>query len=359
MKRILRFSMFLSAFLILLSLTGCASTSIQTGELVIGDSSYRLENGDVLDTNLTVIGGNATLDEGSTVNGDVTVIGANMAIDGKVNGSVSVLGGYVYLNDHAQVTGELVTLGGTVHRSAQAKVLGKTTSGKSNGIPLMRVLPVNMTFDPVTGPLMSFFRALALAALAIVLQLFAAPLMGHTGRTILAQPIASGGIGLLTVVIAPVLIIILAITIILIPLSLLGILALGIAFLFGWLCLGLVRGRQLAAWLKLSWSEPVSAGIGTLALSLLSSMLTLIPCLGWLVNALVGLIGLGAAILTRFGTQDYPAVPAALPQGLYTPPPATPAPAVPHATSEGAGTPQEPSSQAPETGAPGTPGGQA
>ena len=45
----------------------------------------------------------------------------------------------------------------------------------------MRTLPINVNFDPITGPLMAFFQALALAALAIVVQLFAAPLMERTG----------------------------------------------------------------------------------------------------------------------------------------------------------------------------------
>ena len=51
---------------------------------MIGNSSYRLESGETVNTDLTIIGGNATLDENSTVNGDVTVIGGNVTMDGKV-----------------------------------------------------------------------------------------------------------------------------------------------------------------------------------------------------------------------------------------------------------------------------------
>lgn len=348
------------ALLVLLSLTSCVAPSVQTEGLVIGDSNYRLENGDVINTDLTIIGGNAALDEGSTVNGDVTVIGANATIDGKVTGSVSVLGGYVYLDDHASVTGDLVSLGGTISRSAQSQVMGETTPGGSSGVPIMRALPVNINFDPVTGPLMSFFQALALAALAIVVQLFAAPLMERTGQTALAQPVVSGGVGLLTVIVAPALILVLAITIIMIPLSLLGILALGFAFLFGWLCLGLVVGRQLAVWMKQSWSDPVSAGVGTLALSLLSSMLNLIPCLGWLANALVGFVALGAVILTRFGTQTYPSIPAARNQTPYIPPVQTAAPSTVNDAAREPGAPDHGVSEASsETSSPETPQEQA
>jgi hypothetical protein len=309
MKKINRLTFILLAALLILTLTGCVSPSLQDEGLVIGDSNYRLESGETLNHDLTIMGGNATLDENSTVNGDVTVIGGNVSVDGAVNGSVSVMGGYVYLDDNARITGELATLGGTVRRSAQAKVEGDETTGRTKAIPWMRALPINVNFDPITGPLMAFFQALALAALAIVVQLFAAPYMERTGRTALSQPVVSGGVGLLTVIVAPALLIILAITIILIPLSLVGFFALGIAALFGWLALGLMLGRQLAVWLKQSWSEPLSAGAGTLALSLLSSMLGWIPCLGWLAVALIWMVALGAVILTRFGTQGYPTSP--------------------------------------------------
>jgi hypothetical protein len=320
MKNILRLSILLLATLILLSLTGCVSPSFEDEGLVVGDPSYRLESGEKINTDLTIIGGNATLDENSTVNGDVTVIGGSVTMGGKVNGSVSVIGGYVYLDSSADVTGDLVTLGGTVRRDAAARVEGSEVNNSPWRVPAMRTLPFNITFDPITGPLMAFFQALALAALAIVMQLFAAPMMERTGRAALAQPIVSGGVGLLTVVVAPALLIILAITIILLPLSLLGILAVGIAVLFGWLSLGLMLGRQMAVWLKQPWSDPVNAGVGTLALSLLSSMLNLIPCLGWLANALIWFIALGTAILTRFGMQSYPAMSAPRPAAPYTPP---------------------------------------
>lgn len=339
MKRILHFSFVLLLALVMLSVTGCTGITIQDEGLVIGET-YRLESGETVNHDLTIIGGDATLDEDSTVDGDLSIIGGNVSIDGTVDGDVSVTGGYVYLDDNAVITGDLVTLGGTVNRSSQAQVEGVERSDRPTVVlPWMRTMPVAFNFDPITGPLMAFFQALALAALAIVMQLFASTQMDRVGRTALTQPVVSGGIGLLTIVVAPALLVILAITIILIPLSLVGILALGLAVLFGWLALGLLVGRQLAIWLKQSWSDPISAGVGTLALSLLSSMLNLIPCLGWMANALIWLVALGAALLTRFGTQPYPTLPASpRPAAPYAPPvqatepaPAQPAPSQPAA----------------------------
>ncbi len=311
MKQINRLSLLLLAGLFILTLTGCVGVSLQEEGLVLGES-YRLKSGETLNTDLTILGGNAELEQGSTVNGDLAVIGGNVTIDGTVTGDVSVLGGYVQLQDHAVIKGSLGALGGTVRRADGAVVEGET----------------NPNFDPITGPLMAFFQALALAALAILVQLFAAPQMQRAGQTAVSQPIVSGGVGLLTIIVAPALLLIMAITIILLPLSLLGFMALGVAALFGWLSLGLMVGRQIAAWLNQPWSDPINAGAGTLVLSLLSSMLNLIPCLGWLATALVWFIALGTVILTRFGMQAYPApyrAPAPQSAAPYTPVPA-PAP---------------------------------
>jgi len=325
MKTMTRLSFIVLVGLFLLSLTGCVGISLQDEGLVVGES-YRLRSGEMLNNDLTILGGNAELDQNSTVNGDLAVIGGNVIVDGTIDGDVSVLGGYVRLEDNAVIRGDVSTVGGSVQRADGAVVEGRSNRDLPFGITTMRTPPLQINFDPITGPLMAFFQALALAALALLVQLFAAPQMERTGRTAVTQPVVSGGVGLLTIIVAPALLLIMAITIILIPLSLLGLLILGIAALFGWLALGLVVGRQLAIWLKQPWSDPVNAGVGTLVLSLLSSMLNLIPCIGWLANALIWFVALGTVILTRFGTQIYPApysAPAPRPAG---PPPTAPVP---------------------------------
>lgn len=353
MKRFLHFLSIALLALVILSATGCAGITIQDEGLVIGET-YHLESGKTVDHDLTIIGGNATLDKDSTVNGDLAIIGGNVTIDGRVNGDVSVTGGYIHLDDNAVITGDLVTLGGKVDRSSLASVEGTERNKRSTAIlPWMRAMPVMINFDPISGPMMAIFQALTLAALAVVVQLFTSAQMNRAGQTALGQPVASGGIGLLTIVVAPALLLILAITIILIPVSLLGFLILALAILFGWLTLGLLLGRQISTWLKQNWSDPISAGAGTLALSLLSSMLNLIPCLGWLANALIWMIALGAVLLTRFGAQPYPSLPVAhRPVSPYTPASAAatsePAPANPIPAQPDAG--EQPSEALPDPG---------
>ncbi len=305
MKSILRIPILLLAALTILLLAGCVPFPMVAMDegLVIGQT-YHLGSGQTLDNDLTVIGGNATLDENSTVNGSVVVIGGNVTIDGSINGDLSVIGSDVSLGNHAVVQGSVDTVSGTVRRAEGAVVRGESVenNGPIPRITTLRTPAMQVSIDPITAPLMAMFQALALAALAVVVNLFAAVPMERTGRAAVTVPAASGGVGCLTLLV----LLVMAVTIILIPVSILGLIVVGVAGLFGWLAIGLLVGRQIAILLKQSWTEPVNAGVGTLVISLLASLLNIIPCIGWVGSALVGLVALGAAVLTRFGTQVYP-----------------------------------------------------
>jgi hypothetical protein len=326
MKPIFRLPILLLVAFALLTLTGCVGVPDLGPGLVVGQS-YRLDSGETLNTDLTVIGGNANIHENSTVNGDVVVIGGNVTIDGRVNGDLSVMGGSVFLDDNAEIQGSVESLGGTVQRASGAVVEGQDMGnrGDSRRITTVRNPAFNISFEPVTATLMAIFQALALAALAIVINLFAPRPMERTGLSAAAQPVTSGGVGCLTILV----LLVMAITIILLPISLLGFLVVGVAALFGWAALGLIFGRRLSVWLNQSWSDPVNAGVGTLTLSLLASLLNIIPCVGWVISFVVGLVALGAVVLSRFGTQLYsgPAAPASYTPAPYQPGPYTPPPA--------------------------------
>lgn len=314
----------------LLLLTSCVSIPVTEEGLVIGQS-YQLESGETLHNDLTVIGGNASLEDDSTVEGDVAVMGGTLNINGTVNGEVTVLGGYVYLDEHAHVRGSVNALGGTIERSSKAVVEGSDNvpTNPRPRITTMRTPNMQISFDPITGPLMAIFQALALAALAVLATLTLPAYLERTGRAAVAQPYGTGGVGCLTILV----LVVMTITIILIPFSVVGFVVAAVAALFGWLALGLVLGRYIAVWLKQTWTDPVSAGVGTMSLSLLVSLLNVIPCIGWFFYMAAGMVALGAVVLTRFGTQEYPAP--------YTPagpvvPPVNPVIVQPDAPASGA-----------------------
>jgi hypothetical protein len=322
MKKQIRVFFFLIMVFALLALTGCAqSDALANTGLVVGQS-YRLASGETLNEDLTIIGGSGVLEKGSKVNGDVAILGGSLSIDGEVTGDVNAMGGVVSLGNNAVIGGSVNTLGANLGRAEKSVIHGGINTGKSPLRPI-QVNPTSLFAAGVKSVADFFwriFQAFAMAALAILVSLFALRPMERAGDAMTAQPVIAGGIGLLTIIVAPALLIILLITIILSPLSLIGLLLLGVAFLFGWIVIGLVTGERLSRLVNQNWSGPVNAGIGTLVLSLMAGLLSIIPCIGWIVPFIITIVGLGGVVLTRFGMVSYPRSPTI----VDMPPPSAP-----------------------------------
>jgi hypothetical protein len=149
-------------------------------------------------------------------------------------------------------------------------------------------------------------QSLGIAILAMLLMLFLAPHADRIAHAILAQPLTAGGLGLLTVVVAPIAILLSIVTLILIPLAPIIVITLVAAGVFGWIAIGYEVGQRFTKAIHQNWHPAFSAGLGTFALTLVAKVLTGIPvlnCVGWLVPFLLSIAALGAVIMTRFGTQ--------------------------------------------------------
>ena len=136
----------------------------------------------------------------------------------------------------------------------------------------------------------------------------------------------------------------LALTICLSPISVVGYLFMAVLFIFGWTAVGLEIGRRLARMLNKDWALPVSAGVGTFLLTLVWAGISelggvFVLCGGWLLLLVPVVLALGSAVMTFFGTRAYPAVaPAAVgPVAAEALPPAPPA----ESKDEAAPPPQE------------------
>jgi hypothetical protein len=296
---------------------------------VIFGGVYRLEDGEILENDLVILGGQGILAKGSQVKGEIVIIGGTLDASGQVEGNLVILGGTARLTDTAVVKGDITTISGTFTRSDKAIIDGKITTAPIEGFKLDRINGFNFNepgnkgvnplnprlwdimgaLDPIGKVFSSLLQVLTLAALAALVALFLLKPMERIADSIVATPVISGGLGLLTFVVAPALLIILVITIILIPLSLIGILALAIGMLFGWIAIGYEIGRRLAEAVKQDWAPPISAGVGTLLLSLVTGGIGLIPCIGWLAGFAFMCIGLGGVILSQFGRRTYISVP--------------------------------------------------
>ena len=335
MKTLSKISLILLILLIaLFAFPGAAlaQTPSNGNDQVVFGGIYTLNTGQTLPGNLVVFGGLATVEKGSVVNGDVALTGGSLNVSGEIKGSITSVGGSINLSDTAVVDGDINTVGGTLNRTSQTVIKGNISTSGPGAIRLplnwnlngLRNLPLADIFQPIGSVLWGIFHSLAVAALALLVILFLPTPTRRVSNAIIGQPVMAGGLGLLTVVVAPALIVLLAITILLIPLSLIGILLLAVAFLFGWIAVGLEAGDRLASLFKVQWAPPVSAGIGTLVISLFSSLFTVTPlinCVGWVLPAVITILGLGGVFLTRFGTRD---AQSAGPVSAVHYPPATP-----------------------------------
>ena len=318
MKKQYKYLVFLITIVILL-IPGTAMAKDLQDDRVVAGGTFTLDSGDILDGNLIVFGGTASVEQDSIVEGDIVVLGGIITIDSLVEGNVVGVGGVVNLKENATIEGDLTTVAATLNREPGAQVSGQVITGVD--IPALSLLPGTIDlptitrFEPMFSPagftlwriVWFVFRTLLWGALAALVAMFLPIPTTRTSQAIVKQPVMSGGVGLLTVILAPIVLVLLAITCILSPISLLGVLALVVAWVFGRIAIGLEIGLRIAKTFDRDWPVPLAAGVGTFGLALVvDSLGTFILCVGWLIPALVGMFGLGGVILTRFGTHSYP-----------------------------------------------------
>lgn len=295
-------------------------------QFVLGDN-YLLEEDETLNGSLIVLGGNAQLEEGSTVERDVVVMGGNLHAAGLIEGDVNIVGGQVTLDDTAVVEGDVNALAGNLVRADGAQVEGDVNTNmrfpfffrapatipipEIGDLPTAPFAPVpsalNMGINIIGKVLWWIGRSFIWALLALVTMLFLSRSTERVAYGLSAAPVQSGLMGLLSVLFAPIVLTLLVITICGIPFALIGALALIIAWAFGIVAIGLETGQRLSRMIQQDWAPTVNAAVGTFVLTLLiNGISALVPCVGWLVPFTVGLIGLGAVVLTRFGGQVFP-----------------------------------------------------
>lgn len=293
--------------------------------LITGGSCV-LQSDETLDSDMLVMGGSVVLEKGSKVKGDVAILGGSLASDGEITGDVNLIGGNASLGSHAIVRGDVNTVGGNLNKADGAEIEGNYNANVAtpfsflfpgqmqmpnwnNGQP---AAPVN-SWDPVSSGLNLLgkmfwwmFRSILWALLALLVLVLAPRPAERIAAEAAARPVESGGLGCLTVIAAVVVLGLLAITICGLPLTVVGVLLLVIAWSVGIIALGYELGKRLVHMLKQDWAPAVTAALGTFVLTLALNGIGMVWCVGWLAPAVVGSIGLGAVLLTRFGMDRTP-----------------------------------------------------
>jgi hypothetical protein len=314
-----RFVFVLVALLLFLGLTLPALADDGQDQVVYFGDRVVLGPDQEVSGGLTIFGGSLEMLEGSRANGDVVILGGEATIDGQVSGSLVVIGGSLELQSHALVQQDFFTIGADISRDEGARVLGETVEGLRSRLPALRIQPRSWRpwpfnqewrspdafFGDLLGRMVRWvFRTLALMALAAVVMALLPKQVALVGGTLNKVPLASTGVGLLTLVACLIVMPLLVIICIGIPVAVLLAVAFVAALLLGRVAVAAVVGERLWGALKLQKSQPqplLEAVVGIVLIELVIS----VPCLGGLVGWIVGLAGLGAVVLTRFGTQPY------------------------------------------------------
>ena len=301
----------------------------QPGQIIFG-GNYVLDEDETLEGDLIIIGGNATLKSGSVLNGDILIAGGTINVSGSINGNLLSFGGVVNIESDAKIHGDLVRFGGVYNIDQGAEIEGNLVSNEGIALDFdflddwsnweefdfdystEEYNPIQQTFstqrlalEKIGEFLMNAAKALGMAVLTVIASLFLFKPMERSSETLYQNPALSFGIGLLTLIAFPILMVLMLFTIILIPVSILGLIGLALATLFGWFTLSLLLGRRMAEVFNTRWTDPLNAGVGSLVLSLVAAIANIIPCIGWLLPTLFISAGLGAAVMSRLGTRVY------------------------------------------------------
>lgn len=289
------------------------------------------------------VAGSIHVAEDEHLRNEVVAIMGSADIEGRVDGDVVAVLGGVRLGPRAVVNGEVVSVGGPIHREPGAQVRGD----------VVEVAFAPRLFGPMVGigaigsDLFSGWARLMGTGLRIgVLLLVSLAIVAVAGRPVSRishrvgeDPWVCGFVGLaaeiLFVPILVVTIVFLAISIIGIPLLLL------IPFAIVGLLLGVVMGfagvaRRIGEWVVGTDKGPmVATAVGVVLVAagaVLARLLWLIPgpigpiaftvgAIGLFLEYVAWTVGLGALLLTRFGTQ---APPSSYPPPDWQSPPASP-----------------------------------
>ncbi|TET45616.1 polymer-forming cytoskeletal protein [candidate division TA06 bacterium] len=291
---------------------------VRSEDLVRMGESILVKENEIIDGDVVSIGGSITMK--GMAKGDVVCIGGTLRISGTVEGDAVCIGGALILDSTAVVKGDVVSVFGSIQRHDDAVVKGESVSvgfgSWGSGFPWSATGGIGcFRSSPGFAFLAKLGRFLAVLVIVVLVVTFLAK---PTDRLETATTksfwrcFLTGLLGEVLIVPSIVLLAVSVVGIILIPFA---IVALIVAFFFGLAGISLLVGNLFFSRFKSHKVHPVAASaMGVLliyVLSLLAGLLglVLIPAgigvgvLGKIAIWVAWTTGLGAVILTRFGTR--------------------------------------------------------
>jgi uncharacterized RDD family membrane protein YckC len=293
----------------------------RSGEVVKINRDFTLKSGENAEL-IVVIGGSAKV-EGS-VNDVVVAILGDVEVVGKVGGEVISVLGNVKAGEGARIGGDVISVGGKIDTAEGAEIGGMKNEVDFSFGNVDWTWLKNWFFQCVIKmrPLalqvgwIWWFPAIFILFYLLVAAVFPRPIASCVGE-LNSRPTTSFLMGVLTLLLLPVVLALLIAT---------GFGVLVVPFLFAALAIGGLAGKvALLEWVGFKVGKAFGPDViimPVFALFLGAAVITvlyLVPVLGMLIFAVIGVWGLGSAVLATFGglRREMPE---------RTPPPSTPGP---------------------------------
>lgn len=235
---------------------------------------------------------------------DLVAIKGNVNVKGDVGGDVVAVLGNVHLFPTARVAGDAVSIGGKVEKDEGAKIEGKITeiAISKEGAKMIETYAPLMAVVGVGGFLV--VKALVLLGfigLSMIVVSFMTKQIGVISSKIEKQWFKMLLWGILGYILICPLAVLLAITIVGIPLILVELVLVSCAMVMGYIAGSQLIGKKFTKAIRKP-NQPMIVEV-TWGLVLLF-LLDFVPVLGPIVKCLVMTIGFGSAIVTRLGQKN-------------------------------------------------------
>jgi hypothetical protein len=255
--------------------------------------------------NIVKIGDDITIERDQEIN-NVINIGGQVTVNGLVENNVLVAGGSVVLASNAVVRGNVVCIGGVIVKSNDAQVFGDITEINSSNIATVINSAIHGEWEGWSWIFavvsICFFFVIFIFALLITL-LIPRPIIFISG-VISGRKAKSFLWGILVMMLIWPFAVLLAISIVGIPLIPLEFTLVLLAGVVGFISTGSLFGRFFLV--KIIKSSEPGLVRATLCGLILLWLIGWIPYIGWIIKAVVATAGLGGVLLALFTSREKP-----------------------------------------------------
>ena len=254
--------------------------------------------------NIIKFGDDVTIEDGTRVN-HVIVIGGQITLSGVADGNVIAVGDSVVLASSSIVGGNVVSIGGVIVRGNGSEVNGSLTEINSSNFSDVLTSVLNNEWDGWSWlfAVFSLILYLGLLILSILVVLLIPRPIRIIADAAERRPYRStfwGLVGLILVVPLAFLLIISVIGVVLVPLEFSIAIAGG---LIGFIAVSSIVGKRFFVILRKPEQTYMRETIWGITFLWFVGW---IPYVGWLLKVLALVLGLGAVLITRFGTYRKP-----------------------------------------------------